>query len=114
MPSTSAPCRSSSFRARLLPFLQQAGLPATPEKLLQVTPLIRERIKFLSDVHTAADFFFVEQLPPYDWPELIPQKGDAALARRILAEARELLAATPVRSRSRSNPRCARPPRVWD
>ncbi len=81
--------------ARLLPFLQQAGLSATPEKLLQVTPLIRERIKFLRDVATAADFFFAAQLPPYDCLELIPQKGDAALARRILTEARELLTDTP-------------------
>jgi glutamyl-tRNA synthetase len=81
--------------ARLLPFLQQAGLSAIPEKLLQVTPLIRERIKFLRDVTTAADFFFTAQLPPYDCLELIPQKGDAALARRILTEARELLTATP-------------------
>jgi glutamyl-tRNA synthetase len=81
--------------ARLLPFLQQSGLPATPEKLLQVTPLIRERIKFLSDVSTAADFFFVEQLSPYDGLELIPQKGDAALAHRILNEASKLLETTP-------------------
>jgi glutamyl-tRNA synthetase len=93
--------------ARLLPFLQQSdfGCPTsaavsrcgsvTPEKLLQVTPLIRERIKFLRDVTTAADFFFAAQLPPYDCLELIPQKGDAALVRRILSEARELLAATP-------------------
>jgi glutamyl-tRNA synthetase len=81
--------------ARLLPFLQQAGLPATAKKLLQVTPLIRERIKFLADVSTAADFFFVEQLPPYDGLELIPQKGDAALAHKILSEASELLKATP-------------------
>ncbi len=81
--------------ARLLPFLQQAELPAAAEKLRQVTPLIRERIKFLADVSTAADFFFVEQLPPYDGLELIPQKGDAALAHKILSEAGELLAATP-------------------
>jgi len=31
-----------------------------------ITPLIRERIKLLRDVLTAADFFFVDQLPPYD------------------------------------------------
>ena len=50
--------------ARLLPFVQQAGLPRCqlPEKLLQVTPLIRERIKLLRDVVTAADFFFVAEL----------------------------------------------------
>ena len=27
-----------------------------------------------------ADFFFLDELPPYDTAELIPQKGDAALA----------------------------------
>jgi glutamyl-tRNA synthetase len=83
--------------ALLLPVLQQAGPPiapqtVTPEKLLQVAPLIRERIRLLRDAVTAAGFFFATQLPPYDCLELIPQKGDAALARRILTEARELLA----------------------
>jgi len=43
-------------------------------------PADRERIKLLRDVLTAADFFFVDQLPPYDPAELIPQKGDAAMA----------------------------------
>jgi glutamyl-tRNA synthetase len=80
--------------ARLLPFLQEAGFIAAPEKLQQVTPLIRERIKFLRDVNTAADFFFATQLPPYDGLELIPQKGDLALARKILTEATEVLAAS--------------------
>jgi glutamyl-tRNA synthetase len=81
--------------ARLLPFLQQAGLPATPEKLRQVSPLIRERIKFLRDVNTVADFFFVGQLPPYDCSELVPKNGDLALARRILIEVDQLLIAAP-------------------
>ncbi|MGC2209669.1 MAG: glutamate--tRNA ligase [Candidatus Korobacteraceae bacterium] len=72
-----------------------ASQNVTPEKVLQVAPLIRERIRLLRDAVTAADFFFVNQLPPYDCLELIPQKGDAALARTILTEARELLAATP-------------------
>ena len=85
----------AQLSSQLLPFLQQAGLSAAPEKLLQVTPLIRERIKFLRDVNTAADFFFTSQLPPYDCLELIPPKGDAALARRVLIEAHELLASTP-------------------
>jgi glutamyl-tRNA synthetase len=77
---------------RLLPFLQQAGLPATPQKLLQVVPLIRERIRFLRDVNSVADFFFADALPPYDCLELVPQKGDSTLALKILAEARQLLA----------------------
>jgi len=56
-----------------------------------VTPLIRERIKLLRDVVTAADFFFVEQLPPYDTAELIPQKGDAAMAVKVLEKAQAVL-----------------------
>ncbi|HZW91524.1 MAG TPA: glutamate--tRNA ligase [Candidatus Eremiobacteraceae bacterium] len=78
--------------ARLLPIVQGAGFSVTPEKMLRVTPLIRERIKLLCDVLTAADFFFVDQLPPYDPAELIPQKGDAAMALKVLTRAREVLA----------------------
>jgi glutamyl-tRNA synthetase len=80
--------------ARLLPVARAAALPVTPEKMLAVTPLIRERIKLLRDVLTAADFFFVDDLPPYDPAELIPQKGDAAMALKVLTRAREVLAQT--------------------
>ncbi len=80
--------------ARLLPIVQAAGFHVTPEKMAAITPLIRERIKLLRDVLTAADFFFVDQLPPYDPVELIPQKGDAAMALKALTRAREVLAQT--------------------
>jgi glutamyl-tRNA synthetase len=73
--------------ARLLPIVHEAGFNVTPEKMLRITPLIRERIKLLRDVLTAADFFFVDQLPPYDPAELIPQKGDAAMALKVLTRA---------------------------
>ena len=76
----------------LLPIVREAGFNITPEKMLGITPLIRERIKLLRDVLTAADFFFVNQLPPYDPAELIPQKGDAAMAKKVLARAKEVLA----------------------
>jgi glutamyl-tRNA synthetase len=76
---------------RLLPIVREAGFSVTPEKMLQITPLIRERIKLLRDVLTAADFFFVDHLPPYDPAELIPQKGDAAMARRVLEKAQAVL-----------------------
>jgi len=59
---------------------------------LRITPLIRERIKLLRDVLTAADFFFVNQLPPYDPAELVPQKGDAAMALKVLERATQVLA----------------------
>jgi glutamyl-tRNA synthetase len=79
---------------RLLPILRAAGFNVTPEEMLNVTRLIRERIKLLNDVLTVADFFFVDQLPPYDAAELIPQKGDTAMALRVLKRAREVLAQT--------------------
>jgi glutamyl-tRNA synthetase len=81
--------------SRLLqPFFEQAGFTAPPERVLAVTPLISERIKLLSDAVAAADFFFLDKLPPYDPAELIPQKGDAALAHRVLQAALEVLPAT--------------------
>src|SRR6185437_601966 len=85
---------------QLQPFFDQAGFHASPEKLSAVTPLIRERIKLLRDAVSAADFFFLNELPPYDPTELIPAKkgesgGDAALARRVLDHAAQVLAETP-------------------
>jgi glutamyl-tRNA synthetase len=78
--------------ARLLPIVREAGFNVTSERMLRITPLIRERIKLLREVLTAADFFFVDQLPPYDPAELIPQKGDAAMALKVLKRAKEVLA----------------------
>jgi glutamyl-tRNA synthetase len=75
----------------LLPWVLAAGFKVSREKMLAVTPLIQERIKTLRDVTTAADFFFVENLSPYDSAELIPQKGDAAMALAVLRKARQAL-----------------------
>jgi glutamyl-tRNA synthetase len=76
------------------PIFSQAGFETSPEKILAVTPLIRERIKLLRDAVSAADFFFLPHLAPYDPAELIPQKGDAAMALRVLKHAQEVLAGT--------------------
>jgi glutamyl-tRNA synthetase len=76
---------------RLLPIVCEARFNVTPERMLQITPLIRERIKLLRDVLTAADFILVDQLPPYDPAELIPQKGDAGMAKRVLEKASAIL-----------------------
>ena len=77
---------------RLLPIVNESHPNVTAEKMLQITPLIRERIKLLRDVLTAADFFFVDQLPRYDPAELVPQKGDAAMALKVLQKAQTVLA----------------------
>jgi len=83
----------------ITPFLEQAGFHPTQEKISAVTPLIRERIKLLRDAVSAADFFFLDQLAPYDPAELIPPRkgestGDAALALRVLQTAQQVLATT--------------------
>jgi len=80
--------------ARLLPVVQQAGYPIDAAQMLKITPLVRERIQLTRDVLTVADFLLVNQLPPYDPAELVPQKGDAAMAKRVLEKARSVLATT--------------------
>ncbi len=79
---------------RLLAVVCNAGFNVSPEYMQHITPLVRERIKLLNDVLTVGDFFFVDQLPPYDANELIPQKGDKEMALKALSKAREVLAAT--------------------
>jgi glutamyl-tRNA synthetase len=75
----------------LLPVVRAAGFEVSPEKMQQIAPLVRERIRLLNEVLTVGDFFFVDQLPPYNVNELIPQKGDLAMARRSLDKARDVL-----------------------
>jgi glutamyl-tRNA synthetase len=82
----------ADLAARLLPVVESAGFTIDAAKMARITPLIRERIKLLNDVLTVADFFFAETLAPYDSAELIPKKGDAAMALRALEKARDVLA----------------------
>jgi glutamyl-tRNA synthetase len=77
--------------AGLFPFLYEAGYKVDRGKLLAVVPLIRERIRTLREAVAVGDFFFLEQLPPYDPAELIPQKGDGAMAAAALEHGREAL-----------------------
>ena len=78
---------------RLLPFIPGAEAA----RMRQVAPLVQERVKLLSDVRTIADFFFVAELAPYDPAELIPQKGDRAMALAVLEKARAVLKNTEFR-----------------
>jgi len=70
-----------------LPYACAAGFHVDRPRMVQLTPLIQERIKLLRDVATVADFFFVEELAPYDAAELIPQKSDAGMALAVLRKA---------------------------
>jgi len=77
---------------QLLPVVRGAGIVVDDGQMALITPLIRERIRLLRDVLTVADFFFAAELAPYDASELIPKKGDAALALRVLERALQVLA----------------------
>jgi glutamyl-tRNA synthetase len=77
--------------AGTLPFFEKAGFSATPEKARQLAPLIQERIRTFAEAPAVADFFFLDQLAPYDPSELIPQKGDAAMAAKVLEKASAVL-----------------------
>ncbi len=77
---------------RLLPIVHEQYPNVTSERMLRITHLIRERIKLLRDVLTTADLFFVAELAPYDPAELIPQKGDAGMAKKVLEKAQTVLA----------------------
>jgi glutamyl-tRNA synthetase len=81
---------AAELTEKLLPVVETASLPV--DNLAQITPLIQERIRLLRDVLTVGDFFFLAELPPYDTSELIPKKGDAALALRVLEQALKTLA----------------------
>ena len=50
--------RSGGLSALLLPVVDRAGFPITPENMARITPLVRERIRLLNDVLTVGDFFF--------------------------------------------------------
>jgi glutamyl-tRNA synthetase len=75
---------------QLLPFVPNADLVT----MTKVAPLVRERIRTLKEVASVADFFFMDDLPPYDSAELIPQKGDLAMASAALKKAAEVLPTT--------------------
>jgi glutamyl-tRNA synthetase len=70
---------------RIRPLLPEAA------NLALVTPLIRERIHLLNDAVSTFGYFFEDELKPYDAAELIPKKGDAALALKALEKAASTL-----------------------
>ncbi len=82
---------ATELSAVLAPVLAEAGIDCSAERLALITPLIQERIKLLKDLLTVGDFFFAKELAPYDSAELIPKKGDAAMALQALEKALEVL-----------------------
>jgi glutamyl-tRNA synthetase len=80
--------------ARLMPFLQQAGLSADEGTMHRLVPLIQERMKRLTDVVDLVDFFFTEDLR-YDPQLLIGKKMDPATSLEALRRAYQVLEEMP-------------------
>jgi glutamyl-tRNA synthetase len=79
---------------RLLPVVQAAGFRADRPAMLQITPLIQERLKTLADVVEWVDFFFLDDLPDYDPQGLIPKKSNAAGTATALERAYQIIQST--------------------
>jgi glutamyl-tRNA synthetase len=79
---------------RLRPYLLQAGLEVNTEVLLQVTPLIQERLTQLDEVVSWAGFFFQEEIQ-VDPADLVGKDLTAEQSRAVLARARETMAGLP-------------------
>lgn len=82
---------------RCLPFLQRAGLLPDPcprerlDYLIRLIPLVRERLKLLTDSVDWLDFFLKDDLSAPDRRLLIPKKLDAPTTLNVLERAFQAL-----------------------
>ncbi len=78
--------------ARCLPFLQRAGLLPDPcpdgrfEYLVELIPLIRERLKLLSEAPDMLGYFLRDEIKPPAAELLIGKKSTAAQTRKVLEQ----------------------------
>jgi glutamyl-tRNA synthetase len=77
---------------QLLPFLERAGVASADDRpyLERIVPLVRERLRKLSEAPELVDFFFAEELS-YDPKLLVPKGLTPADAHEMLAAALERL-----------------------
>jgi len=81
---------ADDLATRMLPFLQNAGLPADLAVVRDIAPLIRERMVKLTDAPALIDFLFAEHLS-YDAARLIQKGMTRAQAQRVLAESHQII-----------------------
>ncbi len=86
---------------RCVPFLQKDGLLPDPcpaerfEYLVQLMPMVQERLKLLTDISGWTDFFLQEEIPVPARELLIPKKLDVTTALKILNALLETLEGVP-------------------
>jgi len=80
----------ADLAARIQPFFEKAGLNPTPDRLLKIAPILRERLGTLDDAVDMAGFFFREEvIPTHD--DLIARGLTAAQSAAAAQQAFELL-----------------------
>ena len=88
---------------RIKPYFINAGLKVDDDKLLKVTPLIRERLVTLDDSLTFASFFFRETVEP-NHEDLIAKGLDAQQSAEIARQSHDILASLPDLSHETAEP----------
>jgi glutamyl-tRNA synthetase len=92
---------AADLARRCLPFLQKADMmpdPCPPERfayLVQLMPLVQERLKRLTDVVEWTGFFLKDEITAPSKEDLIPKKLDQAQTVRILETLRTALSEVP-------------------
>jgi len=79
----------------LLPFFPEEGRGAQKAYLMQIIPLIRERLKILSDAGRLTWFFFDSGFEVKEKERLVPKKVGRETARAVLTEAAGVLESLP-------------------
>jgi len=82
----------NDLAGRLMQVLLRAGLAAEYPAVLELVPLIRERIKTLNEAVEMVDFAFVDEIT-YDTALLVPKKLDRAATLAALQATEQTLAA---------------------
>lgn len=88
---------SEDLAERCLPFLQKSGLLPIPcpakdfDYLVTLMPLVRERLKLLTEISDWVSYFLREEIEPPPVDLLVPRKGDPKSALKSLEEALNIL-----------------------
>jgi glutamyl-tRNA synthetase len=94
---------ADDLAARIKPYFTNAGYDVQNDKLLKITPLIRERLVTLDDSLEFASFFFKEDVEPIP-ADLVAKGLDAKQSADIARKSHEILASLPDISHQAAEP----------
>jgi len=94
---------TEDLAARIKPYFVREGLPVDDATLLQIVPLIRERLVTLDDCLDFAAFFFKDEVTPTP-ADLVAKGLDAKQSAEIARKAYEILSALPRLSHAEAEP----------